>query len=154
VGIGRALSQDVLAGAVFVTLGLIFGGISLTYELGTPLRMGPGFFPLILGVVLAGLGSIVIAKGMLAEEAKPIGEIRWPAVAQILAALLFFGLTVRGLGVVGALLGTSFLAALAGHRTGPLAALLIAIGLTITSILIFIVALQLRLPLVGPWIPL
>jgi hypothetical protein len=72
----------------------------------------------------------------------------------VTAALLFFGITVRGLGVVAALFGASILAALARSQTSPREALLIAGALTALSVVIFIVALQLRLPLVGPWIPL
>jgi hypothetical protein len=56
--------------------------------------------------------------------------------------------------VVGALFGASLLAALARSQTSAREALVIAVGLTALSVVIFIVALQLRLPLVGSWIPL
>jgi hypothetical protein len=83
-----------------------------------------------------------------------MGDVDWRAVVLITAALLFFGLTVRGLGVVGALFGASLLTALARSQTSVREALLIATGLTALSVVIFIFALQLRLPLVGNWIPL
>jgi hypothetical protein len=75
-------------------------------------------------------------------------------VVLLTAALLFFGITIRGLGVVGALFGSSLLAALARSATSIREALVIAVGLTALSVVIFIFALQLRLPLVGSWIPL
>ncbi|HEX7195793.1 MAG TPA: tripartite tricarboxylate transporter TctB family protein [Candidatus Limnocylindria bacterium] len=150
----RAALKDVLAGAVFILLGGAFALGSLDYAIGTPLRMGPGYVPLALGLLLVGIGVAVIVKGFLAGEAEPIGDVDWRALVLITAALLFFGLTVRGLGVIGALFGSALLAALARSRTGPVEGLVIAIGLTIVSVLIFIVALQLRMPLVGPWIPL
>lgn len=149
----RAL-KDVLAGGIFIVLGLAFAIGSLAYDLGTPLRMGPGYVPLALGIVLAGLGALVIAKGFIAGEGETIGEVDWRAVVLITAALLFFGITVRGLGVVAALFGASLLSALARSRTSVREALLIASGLTALSVVIFIFALQLRLPLVGNWIPL
>ena len=152
-GVRRAL-KDILAGVVFLAIGLAFAVGSLSYEIGTPLRMGPGYFPLVLGGVLAGLGLLVIAKGFVAGEGDPIGEVGWRAVVMITAALLFFGLTVRGLGVIGALFGASLLAALARSQTTVREALIIAVALTALSVVIFIVALQLRLPLVGPWIPI
>jgi hypothetical protein len=148
----RAL-KDVLAGGTFIVLGLAFAAGSLTYDLGTPVRMGPGYLPLILGIALAGLGVLVIAKGFIAGEGEPIGDVDWRAVVMITAALLFFGITVRGLGVIGALFGASLLAALARAQTSIREALVIAVGLTALSVVIFIVALQLRLPLVGSWIP-
>jgi Tripartite tricarboxylate transporter TctB family len=149
----RALN-DILAGGLFVVLGAAFAIGSLAYDLGTPARLGPGGYPLMLGLVLVGLGILVIAKGFIAGEGEAIGEVDWRAVVLIIAALLFFGLTVRGLGVVGALFGTSLLTALARSQTSVREALLIAVGLTVLSVLIFIVALQLRLPLVGSWIPI
>lgn len=149
----RAL-RDILAGAVFVVLGGAFAIGALTYDVGSPLRMGPGFYPLALGLVLVGIGVAVVAKGFVAGEHEPIGGVDWRAMALITGALLFFGLTVRGLGVVGALSGATLLASLARSQTRPLEALLIAVGLTVLSVLVFIVALQLRLPLIGPWIPL
>lgn len=150
--IRRAL-KDILAGGIFIAIGLAFAVGSLSYDIGTPLRMGPGYFPLVLGGLLAGLGILVVAKGFIAGTGDAIGEVDWRAVVMITAALLFFGLTVRGLGVAGALFGTSLLAALARSRTRPREAALIAVALTALSVTIFIVALQLRLPLVGPWIP-
>ena len=149
----RAL-KDVLAGSIFVVLGLAFAIGALAYDIGSPVRMGPGYVPLSLGLLLAGLGGLVIVKGFVAGEGEPIGEVDWRAVALITAALLFFGLTVRGLGAVGALFGASLLAALARSQTSVREALVIAAGLTALSVVIFVLALQLRLPLVGPWIPL
>jgi Tripartite tricarboxylate transporter TctB family len=150
----RLALKDVLAGGIFIALGVAFAAGALTYEVGSPVRMGPGYVPLVLGLVLAGLGVLVIVKGFIAGEGNPIGEVDWRAVILITAALLFFGLTVRGLGVVGALFGASLLAALARSQTSVREALVIAVGLTALSVVIFIVALQLRLPLVGSWIPL
>ena len=149
----RAL-KDILAGAVFIVLGLAFALGALDYDLGEPLRMGPGYVPLALGLIQVGLGIMIIAKGFVAGEGDPIGPVEWRAVALITAALLFFGLTVRGLGVVGALFGATLLAALARSRTSWREALVIAVGLTILSVVIFIIALRLRLPLAGPWLPI
>lgn len=150
----RRAFKDVLAGAIFIALGLAFALGSLTYDIGTPLRMGPGYVPLTLGLLLAGLGVAVIVKGFITEGGEAIGGVDWRAVVLITAALIFFGLTVRGLGVVGALFGATLLAALGRSRTSVVEALFIAAALTVLSVLIFIVALQLRLPLVGPWIPI
>lgn len=150
--VGRAL-KDVLAGSIFIVLGLGFAIGSLTTEIGTPLRMGPGYFPLILGGILVVLGALVVGKGFIAGEGESIGIVDWRALVLISAALLFFGLTVRGLGVIGALFGASLLATMARSQTSVREVLVIAAGLTALSIIVFIVALQLRLPLIGTWIP-
>jgi hypothetical protein len=149
----RHALKDLLAGGLFVALGLAFALGSLTYDIGSPLRMGPGYVPLALGILLVALGVLVIGKGFIAGRGDAIGEVDWRAVILVAASLIFFGLTVRGLGVIGALFGAALLAALARSATSVREAIVIAAGLTVLSVVIFIVALQLRLPLIGTWIP-
>ena len=152
---GKRAATDILAGLIFVAFGLAFATTSLSYEIGTPLRMGPGYFPLALGGILVFLGLLIVGKGFVSgagDEGRP-GSVPWRALLLIVAAVLFFGLTVRGLGLVPATAVTALLTALASYRTGTLAAVAIAAGLTVLCVLIFVVALQLRLPLFGPWLP-
>ena len=149
----RKAIKDVLAGSAFIGFGLAFAVGATTYEIGTALRMGPGYFPLVLGGVLILLGVLIITKGLIAGEGAAIGAVPWKAAGLIVAALLFFGVTIRGLGVVPSVFVTALLAGWSGHRPGAVAPVVIAVGLTAVSVIIFIVALQLRLPLFGPWIP-
>jgi Tripartite tricarboxylate transporter TctB family len=145
--------KDLLAGGTFTAFGLAFAITSSTYEVGSPLRMGPGFFPLVLGSVLVLLGILIAVKGIVAGEAGDIGAIPWRSVVMLVAAILFFGFTVQGLGLVPALFVTVLLSALAGRQTGVIPAAVIAGCLTVLCVLIFVVGLQLRLPLLGPWLP-
>jgi hypothetical protein len=146
---------DILAGLIFVAFGLAFAVTSLGYELGTPLRMGPGYFPLVLGGILVLLGLLIAGKGFVAGAGatERFGSVPWRALVLIVVALVFFGLTVRGLGLVPATAVTALLTALASRRTSVLAAVATAAGLTVLCVLIFVLALQLRLPLFGPWLP-
>jgi hypothetical protein len=137
---------------VFVVLGLGFAVGATAYQVGTPARMGPGWFPLVLGGLLTVLGLAVIAKAFLAPEGEPIGTVPWRAIVLIAAGILFFGLTVRGLGLAPAVFGAVFLSSFASDRTRIVHALAIAAGLTVLCVLIFVVALQLRLPLLGTWV--
>ena len=146
--------KDILAGLAFAAFGLAFAVAARSYEVGTTLQMGPGYFPLVVGGLLVLLGILIVAKGFVAGEGGAIGAIPWKAIVLIVAAVLFFGLTVRGLGLVPSLFFTTVLAAFAGQRPGLVMPLLIAAGLTVLSALIFVVVLGLRLRLVGPWIPL
>jgi hypothetical protein len=150
----RKAFKDILAGSIFILFGGAFALVSLTYEVGTPLRMGPGYFPLVLGGVLAVLGIAIVGKGFLAGEGESLGPIPWVALGLIVASVIFFGVTVRGLGMVPSLLVTTLLAAFAGHGTGIRWAVAIAAGLTALCVGIFVFALQLRLPLLGPWLGL
>lgn len=126
---------------------------SLGYELGTPLRMGPGYFPLLVGVILSALGVAIVGKGLVAGEVISFGAVPWRAVGVIVVAVVFFGYSVRGLGFVPTAAVTALLTALASRRMRLLTAVAVAAGLTVAATLIFIVGLQLRIPLWGPWLP-
>jgi len=148
----RRSTADLLAGGIFVLIGGAFVVGSLSYELGTPLRMGPGYFPLLVGAILAALGLAIVVKGLVAGEELSLEAIPWRAVIVIVVALLFFGFTVRRLGFVPTSAVTALLTTLASRRMRPLTAVAVAAGLTVASTLIFVVGLQLRIPLWGPWL--
>jgi hypothetical protein len=146
----RRSLPDVLAGSIFAGLGGAFVVGSLGYELGTPLRMGPGAFPLLTGVIVAALGLAIAVKGLVAGEVPEFGPVPWRALAVMVLAVLFFGFTVRRLGFVPASAVTAFLCTLAGNRVRVVTALAVTAGLTTAATVIFVFGLQLRIPLWGP----
>jgi len=148
----RRSFPDVLAGGIFVLIGGAFAVGSLGYDLGTPLRMGPGAFPLLVGVVMAALGLAIVIKGLIAGEVISFGSIPWRAVGVIVLAVVFFGYSVRSLGFVPTSVVTALLTTLASRRVRLLTALAVATGLTAASTLIFVVGLRLSIPLFGPWL--
>ena len=150
--IGKA-RRYLLAGAIFIAFGATFAGISLTYNIGTPGSMGSGFFPLLVAGLLVVLGVLIVIKGFIAGDGEPIGTIPWRAIGLITVAVLFFGITVRGLGLVPSLFVTTLLSAFSSDRMRPVEAVVIAAGLTALCVGIFVFALQLRLDLFGTWLP-
>jgi hypothetical protein len=147
------ISKDLLAGLAFIGFGLVFGYASLSYEIGTALRMGPGYFPLVLAGIIGFLGVVILIQSFSSgADEIPIGHVPWRGAALIIGALVFFGLTVRGLGLAPALFVTAFMSALASRQTGFGAALLIAAFLTAISMIIFVWALGLPLRTFGPWV--
>jgi hypothetical protein len=142
---------DLAAGVVFILFGLGFGIMALDLEMGTGLRMGPGYFPRVLAVLLILLGAaIVFASFRAAGEA--MGNYAWRGMVFILAAPVFFGLTVRGLGFVPSIFVTTLIAAMAGLKMKPLYALGLALAVTIFCTLVFSVALGLPFRRFGPWL--
>lgn len=149
----RASLRDILSGVVFVGVGLAFGVAASGYEIGSALRMGPGYFPLALAGALVLLGAAIVAKGLRATAPdEPIGAPPWRGLALLLGSVVFFGATVRGLGLAPALLVAIFASALASRRNNPARAAVLAVGLTLFCVLIFVVGLGVPLPLLGPWI--
>ncbi|MFU0506583.1 tripartite tricarboxylate transporter TctB family protein [Pseudaminobacter sp. NGMCC 1.201702] len=140
-----------LCGGLFIALGLFFAVQSLGLELGTAFRMGPGYFPLLLAGILTVLGAIILVQAMRVGS-EPIGPVAWRGILLILAAPIFFGLTVRGLGFVPSLFCTALIASFASSRMKPLTALVIAAALTLFSVAVFSYALGLPFQRFGPWV--
>ena len=155
----ESVLDDVVAGGIFVAVGLAFAIGARGYELGTAFRMGPGYVPLVLGGLLALLGLVVVVIGVRRwrasdeplTEASHHGAVPWRAIALLTAAVFVFGAGVDPLGLIPALLVTTFLAGLADRDNSVLASAVIAVGLTAACVVIFVVLLQLRLPLIG-WV--
>jgi hypothetical protein len=143
---------DAAAGILFILVGLIFGAKSLEMEIGTSLRMGPGYFPLVLSGLLILLGGIIVASSFrsVAEE---MSAHAWRGMLFILPAPIFFGLTVRGLGFVPSIFLTTLIAALASLKMKLPSALLLAVAVTVFCTLVFSYALGLPFRRFGPWLP-
>ncbi|MER2536830.1 MAG: tripartite tricarboxylate transporter TctB family protein [Rhizobiaceae bacterium] len=139
-----------VCGALLVAAGVFFAVQSLSLDLGTALRMGPGYFPLLLSGVLVLLGIVILVQATRVEG-EPVGEIAWRGMLFILPAPIFFGLTVRGLGFVPALFLTSLIASFASLRMKPLTALVLSAAITIFSLVVFSYGLKLPFERFGPW---
>ncbi|WP_161763210.1 tripartite tricarboxylate transporter TctB family protein [Rhodobacter amnigenus] len=143
---------DAAAGILFLLFALYFGLQSLGLELGTAFRMGPGYFPLVLSCVLAGFGLLVLFNAFKSGSATDAGTLAWRGMLFILPAPVFFGLTVRGLGFVPAIFLTTLIAGLASLKMRLHWALLLAVGVTLFSTLVFSYALGLPFRRFGPWL--
>jgi hypothetical protein len=142
---------NALCGVVFIGAGLFFIIQSLGLELGTALRMGPGYFPLLLAGLLVILGVVILVQSFR-TEGEPIGHLAWRGMLFILPAPVFFGLTVRGLGFVPSLFITAFIACFASHRMTVLGALILSTAVTVFSVAVFSYALGLPFERFGPWV--
>jgi len=143
--------KDATAGLIFCLIGgwFLYDGAGL--DRGTADRMGPGFFPPILAVLLILLGLVIILLGQRSAD-RTVGQVSWRGLALTLAAPVIFGATVQGLGLVGSLTLTTFCASMASRRMTLRNAVLITAGLVVFSVALFIYGIGLPLPLIGSWI--
>lgn len=148
----RTSRDNFFAGGIFIALGGYFALESLNYELGSPIRMGPGYMPLVLGCVLAALGLAIIVAGLRKPEEHTNERPSWRALGLITLAIIFFGVCIRGLGFVPTVFITALLTASASSKSTLLGAAVIAAALTLLSTLIFVFGLRLQVPLLGPWL--
>lgn len=95
--------KDLCSGLMFTVLGVAFAVGAGNYEVGDAARMGPGYFPMLLGVLLAILGGIVALKS-IGDTEKPgekIGAIAWKPLGLIIGANLLFGAMLGGIPMIG-----------------------------------------------------
>ena len=143
--------NDLAAGLTFTTLGLAFGAQTIVaLPLGTALRMGPGYFPLVLSGLLVLVGVAIVFRS-IGETGSANRPVPWRGVFVLLSAPIVFGATIRGLGLVPAVGLVVLIFAFASRRTSPILACLLAVSLTVFCVAIFHYGLGLPIRLFGPW---
>lgn len=142
--------RDVAAGSIFLVIGAAFAVGAMNYQLGTPLRMGPGFMPLLLAVLLVALGLVVIVTGMNKTQAAQSDPVAWRGIGLVVASLAVFGLFARPLGLMPIVFLCTFLTALASRSNTVLSASAIALAMSALCYLIFKTGLGIALPTFGP----
>lgn len=147
--------KDFFAGLLYMVIGIAFAWGATTYNIGDGARMGPGYFPLLLGVILAIIGGIVMARALVVEtpDGDPIGRWAWKPLAFIIAANFLFGILLGGMpslgipamGMIVGIVVLTIIAAMAGHEFKLHEAVILAIILAIGSWVTFIWGLNLQL---------
>ncbi|MBU3725362.1 MAG: tripartite tricarboxylate transporter TctB family protein [Burkholderiaceae bacterium] len=143
--------RDFNAGLMFILIGLFFGIYSLDYSLGSANRMGPGYFPLLLAIIMGVLGLIVLVMSFAPADAQePPGPTDWRGIGLILASVLLFGLLLPYAGFLIAVVALVFLAATGSQESRTKETALLAIGLVVLGIGVFGYGLELQFPILPP----
>jgi putative tricarboxylic transport membrane protein len=143
--------KDFWPGVIFVTAGLAAITIARDYVMGSTGRMGPAYFPTVLGGMLAILGAVCIARALV-RSGEPIGRIAIRELGLILGATVMFGLLVRGAGLAVAILVLVMASGLASTRFKVAPYLGLAVALAAFCVLVFVKGLGLPMPFIGPWL--
>ena len=148
--------KDFLSGLMFLVVGGIFAWGATNYSIGTGARMGPGYFPMLLGVLLAILGAIILMGSLIVEtpDGDKVGHISWRPLAYILGSNLVFGVLLGGLpsiglpsfGLIVAIFALIIIASKAGDEFDWKSVLILSAVLSIGSYLAFIALLKLQMP--------
>ena len=160
--------RDFFAGLMFATVGAAFAIGATQYNVGSGARMGPGYFPLMLGILLAVLGLVVVFGSLSAARADsferaesaertdgdPVGQIAWRPLIYIIGANLLFGVMLGGvrsldipaMGLVVGIYALVFVACRARQNFPLKSTLVLATVLALCSYLIFILGLRLQFP--------
>ena len=149
-------NKDFASGLMFMGVGVAFAWGATTYNVGTGARMGPGYFPLLLGILLALIGSVITFKALTVETADgdKIGKWAWKPLFFIIASNVVFGICLGGIpkigipamGLIVGIYALTFIAALAGEEFKAKEVAVLATVLAILSYVAFIVLLKLQFP--------
>ena len=148
--------KDFYSGLVYTLVGASFAYGATSYNIGTGARMGPGYFPLLLGVMLAIIGAIILFKSLVVETptGDEVGSWAWKPLVFIIAGNLLFGILLGGLpsikfpamGLIAAIYGTTLIVSMAGDEFKLKEVLILGTVLSVMSYLAFILLLKLQFP--------
>ena len=138
--------KDFWAGVMFIAFAAVALYVSRNYSLGTAVRMGPGYFPMLLGGVLALVGGILVVRSLVIAG-DPIGHIQVLPLVVVAVAVVLFGVLLPKLGLAVTLPLVIAVAALASVQSRRWEVLILALVLTTFSAMVFVYGLRLPIPL-------
>ena len=148
--------KDFFSGLMFMGVGVAFAWGASTYTIGNGARMGPGYFPLMLGVLLAVLGGVITFKALVVEtiDGDKVGSFAWKPLIFIILSNLVFGACIGGLpsiglppmGLILGIVALTFISALAGEEFNFKEVSILSAILALMSYLAFVVLLKLQFP--------
>ncbi len=148
--------KDFFSGVMFMAVGVAFAWGATTYTVGEGARMGPGYFPLMLGILMALLGAAVTFKSLVVESAggDKIGKWAWKPLVFVILANLAFGALLAGVptfkipafGLIVAIYALTFIASMAESGWKVKNTFVLATVLAIGSYIAFVVVLKLQFP--------
>lgn len=135
------------SGLMFIAFGLFFVVWAQQYDMGTAARMGPAFFPTMLGGIMFVLGVIVLIEGLAVAHADgKIEPFNFKALILVLGAVIAFGLLLRPAGLIVALFVLIGVSAFGSHEFKLRDILLLSVGLSLLVYGVFIYGLNMTIP--------
>jgi hypothetical protein len=145
-------NKDLWAGLMYIGTGAVGMWIAKDYPFGSALRMGPGYFPSVLGGIMVVMGIYVIALGLRKDHEKIQGNLSLRALIVLPLSMVVFGILMEEAGFIPAMAALIPVSAAAGRDFKWVEVILLTIGLTILCAAGFIFALGLPYPLIkGMW---
>lgn len=141
--------KDFFGGAILVLIAATMGVGVVDLPIGSASRMGPGYFPALLCIVLGFLGAVIMLNGLRHSEEK-LERTSWRALILIVLPIVFFGYSLRRLGLAPTLGITVFVTSMASQQWNAVQSALLAGGVVVCGWLIFIKGLGLPIPTFGP----
>jgi hypothetical protein len=143
--------KDLGTGILFIVVGLAAILFVRNHQMGTAMRMGPAYYPTMLGLLQVAIGIAVLLRALI-RPGSPVGRFPLAKIALVLGAIVLFGLLLRGTGLIMAIIVIVVLSAYASEKFRWPVALLLAVGIAVCSAVIFVLLLGIPIPMIGTWI--
>ena len=137
--------KDFWAGLMFIGIGLFFLIVARNYQMGSAVRMGPAYFPTVLGGMMAVLGAIIFFQSLMIAGPK-MPKLSLRPIFFISLALLLFGYLLKPLGFILSIVIMVFVSAFGGHEFKWKEVTYLYLALIVFSILVFVKGLTLPFP--------
>jgi uncharacterized membrane protein len=140
--------RDFGAGIMYMVIGLFFSIVAMQYPMGTAAKMGPGYFPFFLGLLMTFLGLLVLVKSLGAKAAiESIPKFHWRIIALITGSVVLYGILLPTMGFIVAVFVLVFMSASASHEFHWKGTLINATFLVAFTYSVFVLGLKLQFPL-------
>lgn len=143
--------KDFYAGLLFIAFGVAAIGIGSNYALGTAARMGPGYFPRILGILLVALGALLSLRA-LRVPGPSIARFSLRPTLVVLGSVVLFGLIVERVGLFASTVILIVAASTASHEFRWKEAIASGILFALLAIAVFVLGLKIQLPVWPPFL--
>ena len=140
--------KDFWSGVMFAAIGFAFAIIvkAQDYPMGSSSRMGPGYFPFVLGCLMGVLGLIIIVQALITTGG-PVSKFAWRPLIWVLSAFVIFGLTAKLVGLVIAIVLLVVISSYGGHEHKWKEAVISSVVLATASVAVFVYGLKLPFPI-------
>lgn len=143
--------KDFWAGALYLAAGAGMVLMARDHAMGSAVRMGPGYFPTLLGAVLLLFGFLSMARSFL-QAGEPVGRLAWRGMGAVIGGTLLFGLLLVPAGLVPALAALVAVSAAGSRKMRATPGVVLGFALFVAfCALLFVQALGLPMPLLGTW---
>ncbi len=150
---GFLKNKDLLAGLMFIVIGTIFWVGAGNYQMGSAARMGPGWFPSVLGAIMTFLGVLIAGIGLKNQatwaQTSGIGWT-WKPVIILTVAVVLFGVVLQPLGMVFAIILLTFISGIAAHDKDYKQLAIVTVMMCLLCAGVFVWGLKLQMKLF-PW---
>jgi hypothetical protein len=143
--------RDFWAGVIYLALAAVVLWVGRNYSLGSSARMGPGYFPVALGAILALFGVVSVGRSLL-RPGEAIAPFAFRPLVLVLGSVALFGLLLDRAGVLIALPCLIVVSALASrHSRINVTSVSALVGLVAFCVIVFVKGLGVPMPLIGSW---